>query len=466
MDRLIVWSQEPLCSMIQALNEKIAGIASATGSLLVDVDGLAGLVGRGAWYMPSEWNSAKLPFGSDFLPLYADHVARVIAARRGRSRKCLVLDLDNTLWGGVIGDDGLEGIKLSQGDAEGEAFLDLQRYALQLRNRGIVLAVCSKNTDEVARSPFRQHPEMILKEEHIAVFQANWADKATNIQTIAESLSFSLDAMVFVDDNPMERDLVRRTLPEVAVIELPGDPAFYARTLASCGWFESTAFSTEDKARADAYAGNARRLDLRGEATDIECYLRSLEMVLTFAPFDPIGRARIVQLVAKSNQYNLTTRRYTPAEIERMESDPEVLTLQIRLADRFGDNGMISVVICNAPLGADEWRIDTWLMSCRVLERRVENAVLAEIARHARRAGANSLIGTYAPSRKNALVADHYGRLGFKKERETSDGCTEWRILVRDVHNESLFEIRRLPEVDLESREMMDDQEAARLLLI
>ena len=232
-----------------------------------------------------------------------------------------------------------------------------------------MLAVSSKNTDEVARAPFEKHPEMLLRLDHIAVFQANWNDKATNIQAIAEELSLGLDAMVFLDDNPVERGLVRKLLPQVAVPELPEEPAYYARTLAAAGYFEAIAFAAEDLKRAGFYQDNAKRASLQKQVGGVDAYLASLDMTITFQPFDATGRARIVQLINKSNQYNLTTRRYTDPEVAEAENDPEVFTLQVRLADIFGDNGMISVVICR-PGEAGVWEIDTWLMSCRVLGRK------------------------------------------------------------------------------------------------
>ena len=274
----------------------------------------------------------QILFSDESIPLYGDHVARCVAAIRGKSKKVLVLDLDNTVWGGVIGDDGLEGIKIAQGDAGGEAHLAVQRLALDLRQRGIVLAVSSKNTDAVARKPFEKHPEMLLKLEHIAVFQANWNDKATNIQAIAEELSLGLDSMVFLDDNPVERGLVRKLLPQVAVPELPEEPSGYARTLAAAGYFEAVTFAHEDLKRAGYYLDNARRAQLQTKVGGVDAYLASLEMTITFQPFEAIGRARIVQLINKSNQYNLTTRRYTDPEILDAENDPEVFTLQVRLA--------------------------------------------------------------------------------------------------------------------------------------
>ncbi|HYQ18675.1 MAG TPA: HAD-IIIC family phosphatase, partial [Polyangiaceae bacterium] len=235
---------------IDQLNRAIAQSVAGSEDLLLDVAHIAETVGLSAWHDPTLWNMAKVPFAGDLLPLYADHVCRSIAALRGKSRKCLILDLDNTVWGGVIGDDGLDGIVIGQGDATGEAHLSVQRAALALRDRGIVLAVSSKNTDEIARRPFREHPEMLLREEHIAVFQANWNDKATNIVAIAKELSLGVDSMVFLDDNPVERNLVRQLLPQVAVPELPADPALYARTLLAAGYFEAVAFSAEDKRRA------------------------------------------------------------------------------------------------------------------------------------------------------------------------------------------------------------------------
>jgi FkbH-like protein len=420
--------------VLDGINREVAASIHGTGDVLLDVAALAETVGLAEWHNPQLWNLGKFAFSDELIPLYADHVARIVAALRGKSRKALILDLDNTVWGGVIGDDGLEGILLAQGDARGEAHLAVQRLALDLRQRGIVLAVSSKNTDEVAREPFLKHPEMLLKLDHIAVFQANWNDKATNIQAIAEELSLGLDAMVFLDDNPVERGLVRRLLPQVAVPELPEEPAYYARTLAAAGYFEAVAFAGEDLKRAGFYQDNARRATLQKQAGGVDAYLASLDMTITFQPFDATGRARIVQLINKSNQYNLTTRRYTEPEVVEAESAPGVFTLQVRLADIFGDNGMISVVICR-PTTPDRgdpatWEIDTWLMSCRVLGRRVEHMVLRELLEHAHAAGIQKIIGAYRPTDRNALVVDHYAKLGFTRIAEDSTGLTRWELMV------------------------------------
>jgi FkbH-like protein len=426
-----------LRSLVDNINRELAEYVLGSGDVLLDVAGLAETVGLAYWHDTHLWNMAKFAFSDELIPLYADHVARTVAAIRGKSRKVLVLDLDNTVWGGVIGDDGLEGIKVAQGDATGEAHLAVQCLALDLRQRGIVLAVSSKNTDEVARAPFEQHPEMLLKLDHIAVFQANWNDKATNIQAIAAKMSLGLDAMVFLDDNPVERGLVRKLLPQVAVPELPEEAAYYARTLTAGGYFEAVAFAAEDLKRAGFYQDNAKRANLQKQVGGVDAYLASLNMTINFQPFDAIGRARIVQLINKSNQYNLTTRRYTDPEVTAAENDPEVFTLQVRLADLFGDNGMISVVICR-PGEAGVWDIDTWLMSCRVLGRKVEHMVLREVLEHARAAGVHKLTGTHRPTDRNKLVVDHYAKLGFKKVVEEESGLTRWELFVRDAGPESV----------------------------
>jgi FkbH-like protein len=421
--------------MVQRFNLALAGLAE-DGDVVVDIAQVANCVGLSNWQDPRGWHSAKLPFALDATPLYADHVCRVLAAARGKARKCLVLDLDNTLWGGVIGDDGLEGIKLGQGSAVGEAHVALQRYALALRDRGVILAVCSKNDEANARLPFREHGEMVLKEEHIAAFVANWSDKATNLRDIAAMLNIGTDALVFLDDNPAERAIIRQELPEVAVPEVGADAADYPAAIARAGYFEALSFSNEDRQRASFYQANAERRAVQAVVTDIAEYLRSLEMVATFAPFDAIGRSRISQLVNKSNQFNLTTQRYSDSDIAAFERSPDAFTLQVRLADRFGDNGMISVVIFDK--GSDVWTCNSWLMSCRVLGRRVEEAVLGEVARAARAEGAKTLRGRYVPTSKNGLVERHFQKLGFTLVQQGDDGATIWELPLDEYRTEEL----------------------------
>jgi FkbH-like protein len=399
-------------AMVDDLNREIVTLADDTGSYVLDVAALAERVGTDLWFDPVHWVSYKLPFSAECFPIYADMLARLLGAIRGKARKCLVLDLDNTLWGGAIGDEGLEGIVLGQGSALGESFLSVQECALALRQRGVILAVCSKNTDEVARRPFREHPDILLRESHFAVFQANWIDKPSNLEAIAKSLNIGLDALVVLDDNPAERAQIRAALPMVAVPELPNDPSWYAWYLTSAGYFEAVTYSAEDSARADSYSADVHRAEVMAGARDLGDYLTSLEMTIRFAPFDAKNRQRIAQLINKTNQFNLTTRRYTEADIAAMEADDSVFTLQVRLQDKFGDLGMIGVVICRAA-DTGTWEIDTWLMSCRVLGRRVEEATLAQIVEAAHQRGIRRFLATYLPTTKNTMVSDHYTKLGF-----------------------------------------------------
>jgi len=411
-------------AMVEALNRRIADWAGEGAVVLVDIARLATAVGLETWHEPSRWHASKLPFAPALIPLYADWVARTLATALGKAKKCLVLDLDNTLWGGVIGDDGLTGIKLGQGSAAGEAFVAVQQMALELRSRGVILAVCSKNEDDAARLPFRDHPDMVLREDHIAVFQANWTDKAANLRAIAETLNIGVDALVLLDDNPAERMQVRDALPFVGVPELPDDPSLYPRALAAAGYFEAVTFSNEDRERADYYQANAQRAQALSASGDLGDYLASLDMVCSIGLVDPVTRPRVAQLINKSNQFNLTTRRYSESEVEAIERDGSRHAIQIRLVDRFGDNGIISVII--ADKGRETWAIDTWLMSCRVLGRRVQEAALAHLAAAAKAEGARRLAGRYAPSPKNRMVASHYEALGFTLVEARPDGETLW----------------------------------------
>lgn len=409
------------------LNTSITELAQREALALWDLEAVASAIGARTWRDPVSLLVAKSPFGIDLAPVLADRLCAIVAALMGKGRRALVLDLDNTCWGGVIGDDGLDSIVIGQGDPAGEAHIALQSYALALRQRGVPICVCSKNDDETAREPFRSHPDMLLREEHIAVFQANWSDKATNLQSIADQLSLNPDALVFVDDNPAERARVRQIFPEVAVPELPDDPAFFTSFVAAGGYFENPLLNLEDLGRAAAYRDNAKRAEIRETLGSYDEYLRSLDMTLMIRPFDGMGRARIAQLIAKSNQFNLTTRRRSEAEVTAIEAADGWLGLQFRLSDTFGDNGMICVVILR--FEGDAAIIDTWLMSCRVLERQVEQAVLNEIARCSRERGASKLIGEYIATTRNAMVKNHYSNLGFTLlERDTDDHVSRWML--------------------------------------
>ncbi len=413
--------------------------ADTAGVDLVALDDRAVSDGISAWHDPALWHRAKQEIHPQASALYGDLVARLLAADQGRSSKCLVLDLDNTLWGGVIGDDGLGGIKLGQGSARGEAHLAFQHYARDLSRRGIILAVCSKNDEANALEPFAMHPEMALKRADIACFVANWTDKATNLREIARRLNIGLDSLVFADDNPAERAVVRRELPMVEVPELPEDPTGYAACIAEAGFFEAVRLTSEDGQRTQLYQQNVARESLLETATDMEGYLRSLDMQAIWDRFTPVSQARVVQLINKTNQFNLTTCRVTDDEISALASDPSALTLQIRLIDHFGDNGIISIVAGKLELSTRLMKLDIWLMSCRVLGRGVEEETLNLIVSEARRVGALGLIGRYIPSPKNGMVRDHYMKLGFSLIAEEPDGTTNWALDVNSFEPRPTF---------------------------
>jgi len=394
------------------LNEALRPMAEADGVDILSIDDRAARDGVHAWHDSGLWHRSKQEVSPTAAPLYGDLVGRWLAAKQGRSFKCLVLDLDNTVWGGVIGDDGMEGIAIGQGSALGEAYTAFQDYCRELTRRGIILAVCSKNDEVNAVEPFEKHPDMVLKRGDIASFVANWSDKAGNIRSIAEELNIGLDSLVFIDDNPFERNLVRQELPMVAVPEVSDDPVGYPIALSDAGYFEGLSVTDEDRERTSQYQGNKARDALKASATDLPAYLRGLEMNLIAKPFDRVGLQRIVQLINKSNQFNLTTRRYTDEDVLAVMADPDAFGLQLRLLDRFGDNGVIAIVIGRL-LEQKDLLIDTWLMSCRVLGRQVEPTTLNLIAEQAKKLGAKRLVGEYIPTKKNGMVKDHYARLGF-----------------------------------------------------
>jgi FkbH-like protein len=415
-------------AVVARMNELLRPASEEDGVDLVAIDRLAAMEGLNAWHDPALWHRSKHEIHPRAAESYGEQVARVIGAERGQSSKCLVLDLDNTLWGGVIGEDGLEGIELGQGSGNGEAFVEFQRYAQQLAERGVILAICSKNDEADALGPFLKHPEMVLKREEIACFVANWSDKATNLRYIANTLNIGLDSLVFADDNPVERELVRRELPTVAVPEMPEDPALYVQTIASAGYFEALRVTGEDTVRGQLYRANAEREKLKETVTDMSGYLESLDMALTVQPFDGVNLARVTQLINKTNQFNLTTKRLTEVDVLARMNDPEVITLQARLSDRFGDNGIIAVLI--ARISGAEAVIETWLMSCRVLGRRVEEGCLSALVEACAARGAKRLTGEYHATAKNGLVREMYRGLGFELLSEGPDDSTRWGLSV------------------------------------
>jgi FkbH-like protein len=421
--------------VVARLNDRLCEAAAREGISLLDVARASEREGIDAWFHVGRWLQGKLEIAPQAAPSYGDMLARILAAQCGLSKKCLVLDLDNTLWGGVVGDDGIEGIVVGEGSATGEAHLALQRYAKQLKERGVILAVCSKNEAAIAEAAFDNHPEMVLHHSDIAAFQVNWDDKALNLQAIAARLNIGIDSLVFVDDNPVERARIRQSLPMVAVPELPEDIAQYVRCLADAGYFEAVAFTSEDRARARQYAENAERETLLGSVKSMDEFLRGLKMSVLFGPFTAIDHARIVQLINKTNQFNTTTRRYTSDEIASITNLPEALTLKFRLLDRIGDNGLVSTMIIRpTPEHEDVLEIENWVMSCRVFGRELEFEAMNIAVEAAQERGARALVADYIATSKNTVISGLYSSLGFAAvgPPASSNGVTRWYLTLGD----------------------------------
>ena len=395
--------------MLRAVNWALAEAAAKTpGVAILDLDGVASRFGKDRWHDAALWHTAKQYPAAEALPALGHQITALLRAMLGLRAKCVVLDLDGVLWGGVIGEDGLGGIQLGGGPA-GEAFVEFQRYLQSLASTGVLLAVCSKNNPEDALLPFREHPEMVLREQDIAVFSANWKPKDENLRDIAATLNIGLDAMVLVDDNPAERARVRQNLPEVEVVEMPADPALYVAALSRTGLFETLVVTGEDRQRTAAIRGNLERKAVEANAGSVDEYLAQLEIKAELAAFDEVTLPRIVQLIQKTNQFNLTTRRRTDAEVRALMA-AGAFTLAMRASDRFGDSGLTGVLI--AAREGECLRVDTWLMSCRVLGRRLDEVMFAAVVRYAEANGYRHIVGEYIATAKNGQVADLYLRLG------------------------------------------------------
>ena len=431
-DRLVPGAPSRLIAL---LNERLSEAAAANGVALLDVARASERDGLDTWFDLTRWLQAKMEIAPRAAPMYGDLLARVVAAQRGLSKKCLVLDLDNTLWGGVIGDDGPEGIVLGEGTGAGEAYLALQRYAKRLSERGVILAVCSKNDPAVAEAVFHEHPEMALRRGDIGAFVANWDDKAVNLQRIARQLNIGIDSLVFVDDSPAERERIRRSLPAVAVPELPADPAHYVRCLADAGYFESVVFTGDDSRRVEQYSANLSREAFRESSQNMGEFLRGLDMSLVYGSFQPVDLARVAQLIGKTNQFNLTTRRHSQQDIAQLMTGDRCITLQFRLADRFGDNGLVSAMILRPDPHAPELaEIDTWVMSCRVFGRQLEREAMNIAVETASQMGVRVFRGEYIPTEKNGVVRELYPRLGFVRAQDNTgeNGATSWVLQLSD----------------------------------
>lgn len=429
-------------NFLARLNEEFASYARKHSWFLInDIHYLSAQVGLAAWHDRNYWyrfHMAVSPLGTVAL---ARNVAAIVKAIYGKTKKCLVLDLDNTLWGGVIGDDGLQNLVLGRDNPVGEAFADFQRYVKGLQQRGVLLAVCSKNDVENAREGF-SHPDSVLRVTDFSSFMANWDPKPENIRKIAAELNIGLDALVFVDDNPVERALVAEALPEVAVPAVGSDVSCFAEILERERYFELDRIVDDDIKRSAYYNSNAQRSDYETHFSNYDEFLGSLEMRSEIGPFCPVYIERITQLVNKTNQFNLTTRRYTTAEIEEISADPSFVTLYGRLADKFGDNGLVSVVIGH--INGTTVELDLWLMSCRVLKREMEIAMFDALIEECQARGIRRVLGIYNPSKKNGMVAKHYAGLGFTRVDGSSSEREMWAYEVPERYSMRARHIRRV----------------------
>jgi FkbH-like protein len=376
-----------------------------------DISAIQNLVGKRAFFQSSVYINTEMVLSIDVLPQIAFRTVGIISAMQGKFNKCVILDLDNTVWGGIIGDDGLENIQIGALGI-GKAFSEFQYWVRKLKNRGIIVAVCSKNTETIAKEPFEKHPDMVLKLDDIAVFVANWENKVDNIRKIQGILNIGFDSMVFLDDNPFERNMVRENIPDLNVPELPEDPAEYLEYLYTLNLFETVSLTEDDAGRTKQYQVEAQRATLFEKFTNEDDFLANLDMVSVVEPFNKFNIPRVAQLSQRSNQFNLRTVRYTEADLELLAVSPNYFTFSFTLEDKFGNNGLVCVVILQKE-GDDTLFINTWFMSCRVLKRGMENFTMNTIASFAKDNDIQFLKGEYLPTAKNGMVADHYKNLGF-----------------------------------------------------
>ncbi len=399
---------------LRKLNYELMTLASNKPNLyLCDLSTIQNQVGKSNFFQPSVYVSTEMVLSIDVLPYVAHKTIDIINSLNGKFKKCLIIDLDNTTWGGVIGDDGIENIQIGSLGI-GKAFTEFQYWVKKLKNRGVIIAVCSKNTESVAKEPFEKHPEMVLRLDDISVFRANWENKADNIRQIQKILNIGFDSMVFLDDNPFERNIVRDNIPEVCVPELPEDPAEYLEYLYKLNLFETISFSNEDTDRTKLYQIEAERAKVHEKYTNEDDFLKDLNMLSDVQSFNKFNTPRVAQLSQRSNQFNLRTIRYTEADIHNISSSDDYKGFVFSLEDKFGDNGLICVIILKKE-DAHTLFIDTWFMSCRVLKRGMENFVLNTIVSFAKENGFTTINGEYIPTAKNSMVKDHYINLGFKK---------------------------------------------------
>ena len=421
-----------LTYQVRKLNCGLMELARQYSNLFVcDIATIQNKIGRDRMFAPNVYVSTEMVLSVDALPYVASRVMDIVSALRGQFKKCLILDLDNTVWGGVIGDDGLEGIQLGHGLGIGKAFTEFQMWVKKLKQRGIIICVASKNNEEIAKEPFEKHPDMVLKLDDIAVFMANWETKVDNIRAIQQILNIGFDSMVFLDDNPFERNMVRENIPGITVPELPEDPGEYLEFLYGENLFETVSYSGTDKDRTNQYQVEAKRMSLQKTFTNEADFLKSLNMVSEVSGFTKFNTPRVAQLSQRSNQFNLRTVRYTEADIEALAADKNVIDLSFTLEDKFGDNGLIAVIIMKKQ-DEETLFVDTWFMSCRVLKRGMENFTLNTMVEQAKAKGYKRIVGEYLPTPKNKMVEAHYPNLGFKT---VNDVTTERYVLDVETYN-------------------------------
>ncbi len=408
-------------AMLRRINE-LSVISRPSFLFYTDFDSIAADYGKQRWFDESAWFLNKQPFAMDALPAVAAALSSQIAAAFGVSRKCLVLDLDNTLWGGIIGDDGVDGINLDPNNALGEAFLDFQHTVKAFQERGILLAVCSKNDESIARSAFLNHPNMVLRLEDFAAFIANWQPKYKNLLTIARQLNISPDALVFFDDNPAEREAVRMALPMVSVVEVPEDPALYSRALFRGNYFEPAQLSKEDLQRTESLRADSQRTQLQQTALDYGGYLEALEMKADFAAVSEAEIPRFTQLINKTNQFNFRTKRYNESEIIEWAAADDVRLYRVTMEDRFSRYGLIAALIVRLNTETKSAFLDSWVMSCRVFQRELETETLNRLIMALKKEGIETLKAEYLPTPKNALIAELLPTLGFTITNESDSG--------------------------------------------
>ena len=412
---------------------------------ILDICYLSSYIGLKEWFDNAFWYAYKYAVSFTAIPYLAYYFVKVALSLYGQSKKCIVLDLDNTLWGGTIADDGIEKIQLGEETPVGEAYRDFQKYLKSLKERGIMLAVCSKNDLNLAEEGF-QHPDSILKRDDFLSFKANWEPKNENIVKIAQELNIDLSSIVFIDDNPAERQLIRSQLPDVLVVEIGSDVGQFKNILDKGGWFEIPALSAEDLNRNKFYEDNQKRTAQAAEFKDYGDYLNSLEMQAEVGSFNDFYMERISLLINKTNQFNLTTRRYSQTEVEAMAHRADSLTLYGRLKDKFGDNGLVTVVIANVK--NNECHIDTWLMSCRVLKRTMEIVILDFLIEACRERGVKKIFGYYYPTAKNGLVANHYADMGFTFARKDLEGSI-WQYEIPNNYQKKNKHIKLVESIDV-----------------